>query len=140
MSSRTREELRAKVTRAKFLQAPASMLCLALVLSPIAGVQAAELLVLAGGAMAAPIKDIAGQFESATGHKLVLRFGTTPELIKMATIGGPFDLGVVPKEVFKDAAAQAQFASGPQPTSLALSSASPFARVPPSPTSARPMR
>jgi molybdate transport system substrate-binding protein len=43
----------------------------------------------------------------------VFRFGTTPELIKLATSGGPFDLGVVPREVLKDAAAQSQFVSGP---------------------------
>jgi len=86
---------------------------LALVLAPIANVQAAELQILAGGAMVGPLRELAAQFESASGHKLVFRFGTTPELIKLATTGGPFDLGVVPREVFKDAAAQAQFASGP---------------------------
>jgi molybdate transport system substrate-binding protein len=91
----------------------ASVLGLALVLSPSANVQAAEIQVLAGGAMTAAIKELGAQFESATGHKLVIRFGTTPELIKLATTGGPFDVGVVPREVFKDAAAQAQFVSGP---------------------------
>ena len=111
-------EIRRKVTRPRISRASASMLCSALVLSPIASVQAADLQVLAGGAMTAPLKEIATQFESATGHKLVIRFGTTPELIKLATTGGPFDLGVVPREVFKDAAAQAQFASGP-PTDIA---------------------
>jgi molybdate transport system substrate-binding protein len=90
----------------------APMLLLAFVLPRIASVQAAELQVLAGGAITAPMKEIAAQFESATGHKLVFRFGTTPELIKLATTGSPFDLGVVPREVFKDAAAQAQFMSG----------------------------
>src|SRR5439155_4186035 len=91
----------------------ASVLGLALVLSPIANVQAAELQILAGGAMTGPLRELGAQFERASGHKLVFRFGTTPELIKLATTGGPFDLGVVPREVFKDAAAQAQFASGP---------------------------
>jgi molybdate transport system substrate-binding protein len=105
--------LQGNVTLPRILRASASMLCSALVLSPIVGVQAAELQVLAGGAMMAPMKEIATQFESAPGHKLVFRFGTTPELIKLATTGGPFDLAVVPREVFKDAAAQAQFASGP---------------------------
>ena len=95
------------------LTAAASMLGLALVLSLIANVQAAELQILAGGAMAGPLRELAAQFESVSGHKLVFRFGTTPELIKLATTGGPFDLGVVPREVFKDAAAQAQFAAGP---------------------------
>ncbi len=102
-----------KITGQRILPAAAAMLVLALVLSLIATVQAAELQILAGGAMVGPLRELAAQFESASGHKLVFRFGTTPELIKLATTGGPFDLGVVPREVFKDAAAQAQFASGP---------------------------
>ena len=95
------------------LIAAASVLALALVLSPTASVQAAELQVLAGGAMTAPLKELAAQFEATSGHKLVFRFGTTPDLIKLASSGGPFDLGVVPREVFLDAVAKAQFASGP---------------------------
>ena len=91
---------------------------LALVLSPIANVQAAELQVLAGGAMTGVLKELSAQFERSSGHKLVFRFGTTPELIKLATTGGPFDLAVVPREVFKDAAALARFAPGP-PTDIA---------------------
>jgi molybdate transport system substrate-binding protein len=96
-----------------WLTAAASMLGLALLLSPMAALQAAELKVLAGGAMTAPLKELGAQFESASGHKLAIRFGTTPELIKLVTTGGPFDLAVVPREVFKDAAAQVQFVSGP---------------------------
>jgi molybdate transport system substrate-binding protein len=84
-----------------------------MVLFPIANVHSAELQVIAGGAMTGPLRELAKQFESTSGHNLVFRFGTTPELIKLATTGGPFDLGVVPREVFKDAAAQAQFAPGP---------------------------
>src|SRR5919202_5249772 len=76
-------------------------------------VQAAELQVLAGGAMTAPLKEIAAQFESTTGHRIVFRFGTTPELIRLATSGDPFDLGVTPREVFQDAAARARFVAGP---------------------------
>jgi molybdate transport system substrate-binding protein len=91
----------------------ATTVLLAFVLSPIANVQAAELQVLAGGAMTAPMRELGAQFETATGHELVMRFGTTPELIKLVTTGGPFDVAVVPREVFKDAAAQAQFVSGP---------------------------
>ena len=91
----------------------ALMPILGLVLSSIANVHAAELQILAGGAMTGPLRELGAQFEKASGHKLVFRFGTTPELIKLATTGGPFDLGVVPLEVYKDAAARAQFASGP---------------------------
>ncbi len=87
-----------------------SMLGLCLVLT---AAEAAELQVLAGGAMTGPLKELGSQFETASGHKLVFRFGTTPELIKLATTGGPFDLGIVPREVLKDAVAQARFAPGP---------------------------
>src|SRR3954467_13523857 len=90
-----------------------TVLSLAFVLSPTANVQAVELQVLAGGAMTAPMRELGAQFENATGHKLVMRFGTTPELIRLATTGGPFDVGIVPREVFKNATAQAQFVSGP---------------------------
>src|ERR1044071_3565135 len=78
-----------------------------------ASAEAAELQILAGGGIAGPLKELAAQFERASGHKLVFRFGTTPELIKLATSGDPFDLGVVPREGFKDAAAAAHFVPGP---------------------------
>ncbi len=106
-------EFQGKVTGQRILPAAALMLGLALVLSPIANVQAAELQILAGGAMTGPLRELGAQFERASGHKLVFRFGTTPELIKLATTGGPFDLGVVPREVLKDATARARFAAGP---------------------------
>jgi molybdate transport system substrate-binding protein len=89
------------------------MLGLAIVASPIGTVRAAELQVLAGGGMTGPLKELAAQYESASGHKIVIRFGATPELIKLATSGNPFDLAVVPREVFADAAAKARFAPGP---------------------------
>jgi molybdate transport system substrate-binding protein len=94
-----------------FLAALAPVLGFALLLSP--NLHAAELNVLAGGAMTGPMRELGGQFERASGHKLAFRFGTTPELIKLATSGGPFDLGVVPVEVFKDADARTRFAAGP---------------------------
>ena len=71
---------------------------------------AAELQILAGGGIAAPLNEIAARFEKQTGHKLVIRYGTTPQLVKMAT-DAPFDLGVVPTEVMKSDAARATFAT-----------------------------
>ena len=91
----------------------ASLLGVAMVLSPIAGAQAAELKVLAGGSMTVSLNELKPRFESATGHKLTITFDSTPNLIKAATSGTPFDLGVVPVDVMKDAAARAHFAAGP---------------------------
>jgi molybdate transport system substrate-binding protein len=95
------------------LPVAASVLGLALVLSTSANVQAAELRVLAGGAMSGVWADIKPQFEQASGHKLEIFFGTTPNLIKEATSGKPFDVGVVPVEVMQDASARAKFVAGP---------------------------
>ena len=88
----------------------AAALSLATVLSP-ATARAAELTVLAGGSMTASLKDLGPRFEQARGHKLAFQFAGTPELIKRATSGAPFDIGVVPIEVMKDAAARAKFAA-----------------------------
>jgi molybdate transport system substrate-binding protein len=58
------------------LTAATFILGLTLVLSLIANVQAAELQILAGGAMAGPFREIAPAFESPSGHTLVFRFST----------------------------------------------------------------
>ena len=100
------------MTKSLFTAATA-ILGMALTLAPMTDPEAAELKVLAGGAMTAPLKDLGAQFEQTSGHKLAMKFGTTPELIKLATSGEAFDLGIVPREVFKDAAAKAQFVAGP---------------------------
>jgi molybdate transport system substrate-binding protein len=86
-----------------------------LALGSVSVVQAAELQIIAGGGIAGPLNEIAVLFERASGHKLVIRYGTAPELIKMATSGVAFDVGVVPQDVWKDAAARAQIAPGPTP-------------------------
>jgi molybdate transport system substrate-binding protein len=75
--------------------------------------RAADLQILAGGGIAGPLTPLAAEFERATGHKLAIRFGTTPNLIKMAASGGPFDAAVVPREVFRDEATRARFVAGP---------------------------
>lgn len=70
---------------------------------------AADLKLLAGGGIARPLDELARQFE-ATGHQLAIRYGTTPDLIKMAVAGEPFDAVVVPREVFADPGAKARVA------------------------------
>jgi molybdate transport system substrate-binding protein len=86
------------------------LLGLALAVPPFAKLQAAELKVLAGGSMTTVLNELAPQFERASGHKLVIHFDSTPNLIKLATSGDPFDLGVVPIDLFRDAAAKVRFA------------------------------
>jgi molybdate transport system substrate-binding protein len=95
------------------LAAAVSMLGLAPVMSPITDLQAAELRILAGGSMTGPLNELVPQFERASGHKLVIHFDSTPNLIKQVTSGAPFDLAVVPVDVFNDAAAKARFTPGP---------------------------
>src|SRR5260370_3765271 len=94
------------------LTAAASWLGLAMVMPQMADLQAAELKILAGGSMTGSLNELGPQFERSSGHKLVIHFDSTPNLIKLATSGAPFDLAVVPVDVFKDAAAKARFAPG----------------------------
>ena len=74
---------------------------------------AAELKVIAGGSMTALLKELAPPFEKATGHTLTIHFDSTPNIIARVNSGTPFDVVVVPVDVFKDAAAKARFAPGP---------------------------
>src|ERR1700694_4062810 len=93
------------------LAAAASIFAATLVLSPMA--EAVELKVIAGGSMTASLNALAPEFEKATGHKLVTHFDSTPNIITRVTSGTPFDVVVVPVDVFKDATAKARFAPGP---------------------------
>ena len=88
----------------------AALLCLAMAMAPIAAT-GAELKVLAGGSMTATLKDLGPKFEAATGHKLVITFAATSELIKMTS--APFDLGVVPVDVMKNDDARTKFSGTP---------------------------
>ena len=82
-------------------------------MSGMTDLQAAELKILAGGSTTGWMSELAAQFERTSGHKLVIHFDSTPNLIKQATSGAAFDLAVVPVDVFKDVAARARFAAGP---------------------------
>ena len=93
--------------------AAASMLGLALVVPAMTDVQAAELNILAGGSTTGWLNELGLQFERGSGHKLVIHFNSTPNLIRRVTSGTPFDLAVVPVDVFKDDAAKARFVPGP---------------------------
>jgi molybdate transport system substrate-binding protein len=89
------------------------LLSAALVMTSAASLQAAELRVIAGGSMTASLNTLAASFEKATGHKLSIHFDSTPNIIARVNSGTPFDVVVVPVDVFKDAAAKARFVPGP---------------------------
>jgi molybdate transport system substrate-binding protein len=89
------------------------LLSAALVMTSAASLQAAELRVIAGGSMTASLNTLAAPFEKATGHKLSIHFDSTPNIIARVNSGTPFDVVVVPVDVFKDAAAKARFVPGP---------------------------
>ena len=95
------------------LKSVAILLSAAFIMTPSASLQAAELKVIAGGSMTTSMNALAAPFEKASGHKLSIHFDSTPNIIARVNSGTPFDVVVVPVDVFKDAAAKARFAPGP---------------------------
>jgi molybdate transport system substrate-binding protein len=84
-----------------------------MVLLPVAAAKAAELRVIAGGSITGLLNELGPQFEKASGHRLSIHFDSTPNIIARVNSGTPFDLAIVPIDVFKDAAAKAHFVPGP---------------------------
>jgi molybdate transport system substrate-binding protein len=74
---------------------------------------AGELKVIAGGSITSLLNQLGPPFEKASGHKLSIHFDSTPNIITRINSGTPFDLVVVPVDVFKSAEAKAHFATGP---------------------------
>lgn len=85
----------------------------AFALLPQTTAKAAELQVIAGGSLTSLMKELGPQFEQASGHKLSVHFDSTPNIITRINSGTPFDLAIVPVDVFKDATAKAHFVAGP---------------------------
>ena len=99
--------------RNSLLKSVITLLSGLLVMTLTTSLQAAELKVIAGGSMTALLNQLGPPFEQATGHKLSIHFNSTPNIITRINSGTPFDVVVVPVDVFKDAAAKAHFAAGP---------------------------
>jgi molybdate transport system substrate-binding protein len=85
----------------------------ALAMLPVAAAKAAELRVIAGGSLTSLMKELGPPFEQASGHKLSIHFDSTPNIITRINSGTPFDLAIVPVDVFKDATAKAHFTADP---------------------------
>ena len=88
----------------------------ALLLAANASVQAAEVRVLAIGALPAALKQLGPQFEQASGHKLIIQYGATPQLIKKIEDGEPFDVAILVADMMNDPSKQGLFAPGARPT------------------------
>jgi molybdate transport system substrate-binding protein len=73
--------------------------------------QTGALRVLAGGSLSVALQALAPRHEAVSGQRLDILFAPTPQLIAEAISGRPFDLGVVPVDVFSDAAARARFSA-----------------------------
>jgi len=69
---------------------------------------ASERKLIAGGSLAPLFKELGPQFEKASGHTLSIHFDSAPNIISRINAGTPFDVVVVPADVFKDAAARSK--------------------------------
>jgi len=88
---------------------------LALALSPLASLHAAELKVLATGAHIDSFKEIVPQFERESGHKLTVKYDATPVTIKNIEAGEAFDVAVTIDGPMNEAAKKGFFAEGARP-------------------------
>jgi len=95
------------------LKSVAILLSAAFIMTPTASLHATELKVIAGGSMTASMNALVAPFEKTAGHKMSVHFDSTPNIIARINSGTPFDVVVVPVDVFKDAAAKARFAPAP---------------------------
>ena len=70
-----------------------------------AGLMAAELTVLSGGAVEPGLRAAALAFEKKTGHKVNITFNTTPQMLKRVGGGDTFDVVIAPPAAIKQFAA-----------------------------------
>jgi molybdate transport system substrate-binding protein len=100
-----------KTSRAAY----AAILGLVLLLALGAHVRAAEVKVLAVGPMTGAFKELVPQFERASGHKVTVEFGVTPQVMKQIEGGAQFDLAILVDTPMNDPANQKYFAPGARP-------------------------
>jgi molybdate transport system substrate-binding protein len=100
-----------KVSRA----AGAAIIGSTLLLAAGAAAQAADVRVLAIGALPGALAQLGPQFEQASGHKLIIEYGATPGLIKKIEAGEPFDVAILVADVMNDPSRQGLFAAGTRP-------------------------
>ena len=72
-----------------------------------------DIVVIAGTGFAAPLRAVIPAFEGRTGHRIQVRYGTVPQLIKMSA--EPFDLAITTSEPLKNEESGSRFVDGPAP-------------------------
>jgi molybdate transport system substrate-binding protein len=80
------------------------MLLLGWLLAAAGWAQAAEIQVFSSNALKTALEELAPQFEKATGHKVVLRFGPAAELKGEIEKGAKFDVAVLTAALMDDLA------------------------------------
>src|SRR5688572_29126498 len=84
---------------------------LTLVLAPGIAANAAEIKIIAGAGISSVLDELGPQFERATGHRLVIKYGVTGAMTQQIEAGEAFDLAVVPVQVIEALTKQGKFAA-----------------------------
>lgn len=92
-----------------------------LTLLPICSIDAAELNVLAGGAMRAALQELIPPFEHSSGHSVRIEYGTVAKVAERVSAGDPVDVAVLTKPPLDKLIDNGRIAAG---------TAVPLARVP----------
>lgn len=71
---------------------------------------AVEVKVLAGGAIAGVLDELAPPFERATGHKAVIQYGLAPQVKRRIEAGEPFDILILSPAPMADLTKQGKIA------------------------------
>ena len=91
------------------VRASAAILALGALLT---NVHAAELKVLSGNGARAAVRELASQFERASGHKVALRFEVNAELKRKIEAGETFDVAILNPPVIEDLIKQGKIVAG----------------------------
>jgi molybdate transport system substrate-binding protein len=90
----------------------ALVLALPLLFAQASAVRAAEIKVLCSNGLREVLMQLAPQFEHASGHTLVVRYGLGAKLKQEIESGEPFDLAILPPPALDDLIKQGRVAAG----------------------------
>ena len=94
-------------------KAAMTLLCMGLALAlPAGDADAAEIKVLSTGNMQSILGALAGDFEGATGHKLVIEYASTPKIQSRVESGEAADLTINERYVLDDLLKQGRVVPG----------------------------